>query len=140
MRITAFTGRPLSTRCDFCSKCWTETNQEANKASLSFWKSIHRIPPLNPLEDIVALAKFFDALRENKDAVEGTEEILYVIAMFLLRKRRLKLITSKQQDNSTIMEFEKLWNGEKVELKEIQIGDERIDDIRTKILSLFQTG
>lgn len=125
-------------RYDYCMNCWQTV--QSNVQPLSFWQRTHHEPPENPFEDIQALSRFFESVHRRAAEIPGADEVLFVVAMFLLRKRRLKLVSSREQGADVALEFEKCWDGERIILKEVTLTDEKLESVRTNILSLFRSG
>lgn len=125
-------------RYDYCMNCWQGV--QPNVHALSFWQRTHHEPPENPFEDVQALSKFFEAVQRRAAEIQGADEVLFVVAMFLLRKRRVKLLSTREQGGEVVMEFEKTWDGERIIIKEVTLTDEKLETVRNNILSLFKTG
>jgi hypothetical protein len=80
-------------RCDFCPACWAPAD-----AYFSFWKT--RVPepkeePAGPrFIDLERLLAVFERLADAEDP-QG-QRFRYVLALVLMRKRRLRLVSSRR--------------------------------------------
>jgi len=82
-------------RHDFCPQCW----KPGEAAYFSFWKA--RVPqPEQPaqrgprLVDLGRLLQLFERLADSPD--EQAQRFRYVLALVLMRKRRLKIVESRR--------------------------------------------
>ncbi len=80
-------------RRDFCDGCW-----QPDGAYFSFWRT--RVPPPEPegtgprLADLDRLMRLFERLGDETD--DASRRFRYVLALALMRKRRLKLSASRR--------------------------------------------
>ena len=80
-------------RRDFCPACWRPDTQ----TFFSFWKTSVPAPepPRGPqLIDFARLLRLFERLEESAD--EENRRFRYVLALVLMRKRRLRLISLRR--------------------------------------------
>jgi len=82
-------------RCDFCPGCWEPDPQ----GYFSFWKT--RVPEPEPrpshgprLIDFERLMQLFERLEDKED--EQNLRFRYVLALVLMRKRRLRLVSPRR--------------------------------------------
>ena len=82
-------------RHDFCPQCW----KPGEGAYFSFWKA--RVPePEQPVQrgprlvDLGRLMQLFEHLADSPD--EQVQRFRYVLALVLMRKRRLKIVESRR--------------------------------------------
>ena len=80
-------------RRDFCPACW----QPDTQTYFSFWKT--SVPAPEPahgprLIDFTRLLRLFERLQESED--EENRRFRYVLALVLMRKRRLRLISLRR--------------------------------------------
>ncbi len=80
-------GEQCFQRRDYCSSCWTEEN---SKISYSHWKTRVPRPEKNlvPRLDLQRVRDFFGRL--NRSSVPRHQEMAYVLALILLRKKKLR--------------------------------------------------
>jgi len=122
-------------RLDFCAACWENEKQEF----FSYWKtSAHESAKGKKEEDIKALTNFFKALSKNYDDSNLKKaKIRYIIALFLLRKRQLKMVTTSRKGDNEYLTLEKSWDGENIEILAPLIGEEEFDSIKKELETLF---
>jgi hypothetical protein len=116
-------------RRDVCLACW------AGKPELfSFWKT--RMPKREQkrLEDVNAMQEFFKKLIEKPSEDPARQKIAYLTALLLARKRRLKLLGSRDGR----LKIEKSWDGETAEIPDPPITDPELEDLRRQMESLFE--
>ena len=80
-------------RRDFCPACW----QPETQTFFSFWKT--SVPAPEPtrgprLIDFTRLLRLFERLEQSED--EENRRFRYVLALVLMRKRRLRLLSSRR--------------------------------------------
>ena len=124
-------------RRDVCLPCW-----EKKPELFSFWKT--RMPKRQQkrLEDINAMQEFFKKLIEKPfDAAQGKpsedparQKIAYLTALLLARKRRLKLLGSRDGR----LKIEKSWDGETAEIPDPPITDAELEELRRQMEALFE--
>lgn len=90
------------TRKDFCPNCWSECDKHS---IFSFWKSkviAGAEPPRTAIDANVILDLFLKL--EHETSERAKINLRYVLALFLMRKRLLKLKSSPmQEDNETLI-------------------------------------
>ncbi len=119
-------------RCDFCAACWSACS---NAGGLAFWRTM-RLPKEAPRRryvklDIDVVWQIFSSMKPG--SVEGLEgELRYVLALILLRRRRLELTASGNGE----LRFRDKEQREHV-LKDPTLGEERIKDLTEKLGDLL---
>lgn len=116
-------------RRDLCLGCW------AKKPELfSFWKT--RMPKREErrLEDVNAMQEFFKKLLEKPSESPSRQKITYLTALLLSRKRRLKLLGTKDGR----LRIEKGWDGEQVDIVDPPISDLELSELKDQMEKLFE--
>jgi len=117
-------GDDLLARRDFCPDCWAP---DAADAYFSFWKTRVPEPPADRrsgprLVDLDRLLQLFDHLAAADE--EHARRFRYVLALVLMRKRRLRLVASRR-----------LAAGQGEELTLREVGSQRQHTVRCPSLS-----
>lgn len=124
-------------RRDYCLKCW-ETKTEA---LFSHWMTLAPKREMRTLEDINAMQDFFRKLIAAPVEDPVREKIVYLTALLLMRKKRLKAAgPSKPRDGRNRLPLEKSWDGEIVEIAEPSIADGELEALKGSMEALFQSG
>ncbi len=110
-------------RHDFCSDCW----DPGGGGYFSFWKTrVPEPPPARPagpqLVDLARLMQLFEHLADADQ--EPAQRFRYVLALVLMRKKRLRLVSSRRVAGG---------RGEEVTLREV--GSRRRHVVRCPSLS-----
>ena len=120
-------------RRDVCLTCWVNRPVRL----FSYWKTRVPVPPQKPRENIRAAIAFFDRLAAETDAAPVKRKLHYLLALILMRRRRLKLLETRREDGVDILVLEKVWTGETVRLADPVIVEEEIDALRGELGHLF---
>jgi len=108
------TQEDLFARQDFCPDCWNPEH-----SYFSFWKT--RVPQAQEpsrgprFVDMERLLQLFQRLEENQE--EQAQRFRYVLALVLMRKRRLRLLSSRPLKGG---------NGEELTVREVGAGREYV--------------
>ncbi|MFQ5863330.1 MAG: hypothetical protein ACE5IC_09460 [Candidatus Brocadiales bacterium] len=125
-------------RKDFCENCW---NNNPDTSFFSFWKT--RIPkkgePKRRVIDNTAIFTLFLRLGEHGEHHDEpwAKNLRYVLALFLMRKKLLKL---KNQGRDDMGEFMELYSTEEDKLFKIHnpnLSEEEVVRLNDEILKLF---
>ncbi|MBI2899016.1 MAG: hypothetical protein HYY17_02455 [Planctomycetes bacterium] len=116
-------------RRDLCLACWERRTSEP----FSFWRT--RMPRIRErkLEDIGAMVEFFKRLVAAPSEDPLRRKITYLVALILMRKKRLKLAGVR----AAALLVEKSWDGDVAEIPEPAIGDEELQTLRVEMEKLF---
>jgi len=89
-------------REDYCLDCWPSRDREG---AFSFWKT--RMPTkeeeTKKLVDDAVILNFF--LRLENETEERKKDFRYVLALLLMRKKKLKLLNVKREEDEEILVF-----------------------------------
>ncbi len=122
-------------RNDYCLDCW---NEELKQESFSFWKG--KVPGKEEkkklLVDNEILIDFFKRLAESDD--ESKEGFTFVLALILMRKRILKYIDTKRDEEGKEIWVMKLAKENKEYfVANPHLDDEQIERIREGLNSIL---
>jgi hypothetical protein len=121
-------------RKDYCLACWARPPQEI----FSYWRTLYPEKSKPNIEDMDKVQKFFDKLLEKPDPTPEIEGVKFFTALVLARKKRLKLLGSRQEGDRAWIRVEKAWDGEKAEVPDPGITEEQIAQIRADMERLFE--
>lgn len=133
-----FLGNAAFSRTDFCGDCW---NNKADIPFFSFWKT--RIPKKDESKkrvvDNLAILNLFLRLGENERYRDEpwAKNMRYVLALFLMRKKLLKL---QNQGSDDMGDFMELYSAEEDKLFKIhnpKLSEEEVTRLNDEILKLF---
>lgn len=117
-------------RRDLCLACWSAQPAEL----FSFWKTQMPKREERKIEDIAAMVEFFKRLVVTPSEDPMRAKVTYLIALILMRKKRLKLAGIR--DGKLIVE--KAWDGDTAEVVEPAIGDAELESLKGEMLKLFE--
>lgn len=118
-------------RRDFCAGC----GAPAPGTVLSFWRtSIPRPPAGPPKADPAEVSEFFARLLANPERGEQGAKLLYLVTLWLLRKRRLKLLERKPG----ALRVERTWDGEVAVVPEAAVAESEIEPLVAELEKLFR--
>jgi hypothetical protein len=122
-------------RQDFCAEYW----QRAKPAVYCYWKT--RLPRPDEKKhrfvDDEMLMAFFERL--EKETEQERINFRFVLALVLMRKRRLKYDSSKTEDNKEIWRLRITGEKEFVEVTNPKLDDEQIKQLTSQIGEILQT-
>lgn len=124
-------------RKDFCPNCWNECDK---RTVFSFWKS--RVPDNNeqpkPVINTNAILDLFFKL-ESEVNEKSKINLRYVLALFLIRKKLLKLKSSEMQgeNEQLILYYPK--ESRDIELLNPKLTSDEINQITNEIKTLFDS-
>ncbi len=121
----------LFKRKDFCRSCWAVTKN----TFFSFWQSRHNCAGDEKAEELNAFFSLYRSLgsREDRQALE----LKYVLALYLSRKKTLRLTDIRNDGAREILVFEGPEDGEKTLIADPGLSDERTAELTDTIRALF---
>ena len=118
------------TRRDFCVECWSKT-KDAEK--FSYWKT--KVP--KKTENVQRYANidvFYDLfLRTENDKNLSSVNFRYVLSLYLMRKKVLKLKTTDKSNGNEVLVFQNIKEGEETKVVNPQLGKEEIMAVTEEI-------
>ena len=122
-------------RRDFCADYW----ENEKPAVFCYWKT--KLPHPDQKKQILVddemLMAFFERL-ENETEQEKIN-FRFVLALILMRKKRLKYDSSKTEDDKEIWKLKITGEKETVEVIDPNLGDEQIEQLTSQIGEILQT-
>jgi len=122
------------TRQDFCLACWKRPPEDV----FSYWKAVFPEKSKPNIEDMEKVQKFFDRLLQKAEDTPEVDGVKFFAALVLARKKRLKLLGTRREGERTLLQVEKGWDGERVEIPDPGVTEEQIDQIRQNMERLFE--
>jgi len=121
-------------RRDFCAEYWTETQPEV----FCYWKSTlpHPDQKRKIFVDDRMLMAFFERLAEEDEPQKLN--FRFVLALILMRKRRLKYDSSKRQGEQEVWRLRVTGEDRFVELKNPQLDEEQIEQLSSQLSEILQ--
>ncbi|MCD6415123.1 MAG: hypothetical protein J7M08_00290 [Planctomycetes bacterium] len=127
-------------RRDFCSECWREQDEadEATRSSgdcFCFWRTRRVIPESRATINTDLLWDFFQGLRDC-DSHEK-KVFRFVVALYLMRRRELKLIKVVRRQEGELLHCEKRSSDQQYEIEDPHLTEQQVQDAAERLSSLF---
>lgn len=107
-------------RIDFCPTCWEKHEESKKKEGGHFWRGKIPLKKEKPSSSDEKMLTFFrETFAEQKNP-----KVLYVLALYLQRKKQLMLLPSMQQQESLL--FELMETGETFSVVPFSLKDEEM--------------
>ncbi len=127
------------TRADFCGDCWK--NPSGIPQFFSFWKTTvpRKDVPKRKVIDNAAIMNLFLRLGESGEHHDEpwAKNMRYVLALFLMRKKLLKLEKHGRDDMGEFMELYSREEDKLFKIHNPRLGDEEAARLNDEILKLF---
>jgi len=120
-------------RKDYCSSCW-EGAQEAS--FFSFWRTRRQTGERRKRIDIAVVFDFFKKLLESEG--EDRRDILFVLALYLTRRKALKLKGVRRDGARELLQFRRPRRTNIIEIEDPHLSDEQVDAATQKLKELFE--
>ena len=121
-------------RQDFCLACWQEAK---HSAFFCFWKTRRSTQDRRPRVELDAVFQFFDNLR-GADRPDR-KEMRFVLALYLARRRALRLVGVSREDGRELLEFRRPRADESFLVENPHLTEEQINATTERIKDLFRT-
>jgi hypothetical protein len=122
-------------REDVCRACFP-ARKEAAGARLIYWRSLHRVGKKAVAVDFEALEGLFLAL-EGREEVE-LRELRYLLALLLMRKKRVKLLKTARKPDGEAMILRRPRRTEELCVYVFDLTPERSEILRGKLRAIFE--
>ena len=125
-------------REDFCPDCWDQSDKET---VYSFWRSKvagGKEPPKTKI-NIDVIFDLFIKLEDAGDEEMSKLNLRFVLALYLMRKKILKLKSTKVVENSEILIFKAPDGKSDFELLNPNLDADQIEQITNEVKMLFDT-
>lgn len=122
-------------RLDFCQSCWSGRPPEG---FFCHWKTRRPEQRQKQVLDTALMLEFFDRL-EGAEA-ESKKVFRFVLALYLMRRKELKLIgpeRSERADGRETLVFERRSSGEKVRVENPDLGEEQLQEAAAQLGNLL---
>ncbi len=119
-------------RLDFCQGCWPG---QAPGDFFCHWKTRRPEPQQKQVLDTGLMLEFFDRL-EGAEA-ENKKVFRFVIALYLMRRKELKLIGPERSEGKETLVFERRSTGDKVRVENPNLGEEQLQEAAAQLGSLL---
>jgi hypothetical protein len=119
-------------RRDYCTQCWGGI---ADKKFFSFWKTRRLKGDKPPRMDAVAVFDFFSKLAESDSP--DRKELRFVLALYLTRRKTLKLKGVKRDGEREVLEFCRPRRQEVFEVENPNLTEEQISAATARLKELF---
>ena len=119
-------------RHDFCNSCWP--GQQA-AAFFCHWKTRRPEPQQKQVLDTGLMLEFFDRL-EGAEA-ENKKVFRFVVALYLMRRKELKLIGPERVDDREMLAFERRSSGARTRVDNPNLGEEQLQQAAAQLGSLL---
>ena len=135
---------PECVRRDLCAPCFRERAAVEDGGHLVFWK-VHRPEKQGPVLDLASLRRLFDVLGEEQpeDRREVAAELRYLVALLLLRKRMLKLVDPRSEEEEAadlLVVDPKVEGMEPVALHGPEMTSERLESLKAELIAVLDGG
>jgi hypothetical protein len=119
-------------RLDFCHACWPGQRPDG---FFCHWKTRRPEPQQKQVLDTSLMLEFFDRL-EGAEA-ENKKVFRFVIALYLMRRKELKLIGPERSDGREMLVFERRSSGQKAKVENPNLGEEQLQEAAAQLGSLL---
>lgn len=119
-------------RQDFCSPCW---DGQQTDAFFCHWKTRRAEPEQKQVLDSELMLDFFDRLEgaqgENKKAFR------FVVALYLMRRKELKLLGAERLNDREMLAFERRGSGRKTLVETPDLSEEQLQEAAAQLSRLL---
>lgn len=124
-------------RLDFTTEAWENRGQD-EAAPFSFWRSIYKAPPTEEKVEVVEQESAQDVLKRMVEEDEAhTENVRYILAVMLERKKLLVETDSQQTHNGLLRIYEHRKTGDIFIVKDPQIPLTEIAPLQEEVQELL---
>ena len=120
-------------RRDFCPPCW----QQAKGGSFfSFWETRRLPAQRRPRIDTEVVLDFLRKLQEDEQPER--KQMRFVLALYLVRRRVLKLAGVRREGDRHLLEFRRPRRQETLTVEDPHLSEEQIGTLTARLKELFQ--
>jgi hypothetical protein len=120
-------------RDDYCPGCWEEYEEEER---FCFWRS-RRLPEGRPQRiDTEVVLDLFDRLQQ--DPPPDRRELLFVLALYLTRRKALKLTGVRREGERELLEFRRPRRQETFLIENPRLSEDQIDAATERLKELLR--
>jgi hypothetical protein len=121
-------------RLDYCLGCFERDKGEP----FCYWRNTTPLPTVPRRENLDAVVEFFKKVSAQAQKGQKEQRLQYVLALILMRRKRLKLLRHQLADQHHVLVLEKVWDGETVEVLDQHIPEDEFDELRDQIQQIFE--
>lgn len=110
-------------RCDFCRDCWDEKKGDS---FFCFWRSRRAAPGQKQTVNTDLMLEFFERL--DRPDSEKKRAFRFVLALYLTRRREMKLLGVERGDGVESLLFQRRSSGNKVLVENPDLTEEQIEE------------
>ena len=120
-----------------CGKCFVDPGQAAEGLSVLYWRTKHATDRARRLAvDFDAIEELFVALESRKEP--RSMELRYLLALLLLRKKRLKLVGVRRGEAGETMCLRRPRRTEEFEVAVFELDGERARALKADLARIFE--
>ena len=119
-------------RQDFCSDCWEDVDKGA---LFCFWRCRHAVRGRRPAADPALVLEFFDRLANP--ACDTSKVFRFVLALYLLRRKELKLTGVQRVGERELMTFARRSGGVPVNVENPGLAEQQIQQASEQLSELL---
>jgi len=119
-------------RRDLCPDCWETA---APETVFCFWRTRRAVAERKPVLDTAVMLEFFERLGGARE--EQKRAFRFVLALYLMRRKELKLIEVSRDSAREALVLERRSDGRRVEVENPGITEERLQDIAARLSELL---
>jgi len=119
-------------RRDLCADCW-EAGPPADV--FCFWRTRRAAPARKPVLDTAVMLEFFERLSGAQD--EQKRAFRFVLALYLMRRKELKLIEVSRRADSEALVLQRRSDGGRIEVVNPGITEARLEEIASRLSQLL---
>lgn len=123
-------------RRDFSREAWSELEEGARPAGAVWWRTRHREGRAARKLDLGSIEGLFGALEAAEEQL--LVELRFLLALVLLRKRRLKLVRSRREEGQEWLVLRRPRQEEELSVAVHELTAERRADLRDVMERLFE--
>jgi hypothetical protein len=128
-------------RRDYCADAWKQRDSESTSAPFSFWQSTFRPPVRQEKAEVVEKESAEDLLRRLvEEDEETTENVRYILAVMLERKKLLRETDNQPTNNGILRIYEHRKTGEVFIIRDPNISLDQIESIQEEVVMMLESG
>lgn len=122
-------------RRDLCPDCWA-TDRPAEP--FCFWRTRRPASEQHRRVDTALMWEFFDRLARADD--ERKRVFRFVLALYLMRRRELKLLEIERAEGGETLLLERRGSGERLQVQSPGIDEQQIEEAAARLARLLDAG
>jgi hypothetical protein len=119
-------------RHDFCSPCWGGQHEAE---FFCHWKTRRPQPEQRQVLDTELMVEFFERLEGAEG--ENKKVFRFVVALYLMRRKELKLLGAERPDGREMLAFEQRRSGRKTLVETPDLSEEQLQEAAAQLNGLL---